>query len=412
MLRVIAYTGTDPHTRTVSKETRTPVKNGRQTHHQQSRVILTQPLFSSASNPGNDSSIYKSPYPIVAPPAHKDVIVRSVYFDKRPRRHHKNASVFMLEVRKTILEQKSIVRCAVGEHFTATFDVRVPRCMSWLHELKAFKYLTHDPVMLHCFDLPGVNGSEASIVYEYNNQTLAVRSERPFMIPAPHHPPPNPQKYNFSVVTCVAVLYGSPKFLIDWLRYQRTIGIDHVHMIAEDSFQAAGGLKHPYLKQAIEEGYVSVEVWHKWHNRYGMYYHSQPIAHEDCLYRLHSTYDYAFILDQDDFFVPRLTDQQTVQYYIETLCPHGSCAFEWHEYYPDCGMEGTTPSDGNLTQSLTSPVFRRRSHVKSIHTLSGVLDAGPHAALNYMRGYNKPRSIPDDIAYVAHLRIGRKPEHC
>lgn len=415
MVHLITPTGLvilDSLTSPTPKHSRKPIKQGHQIHLQQSTVTLKQHQFiiSSANNSENDLPIYKSPYTIVGPPVYKDVIVRSVYFDRRPRHHHRNVSVFMLEVRKTILKQKSIIGCAVGEHFTSTFNVRVPHCMSWLHEI--FSYLTHEPVMLDCFDLPGVNGSEATVVYEYNNQTLAVRAERPFMIPAPHHPPPNPQKYNFSVVTCIAVLYGRPRFLIDWLHYQKTIGIDHVHMIAESSFEAAGGLEHPYLKQAIKQGYVSVEVWHQWHNRHGMYYHSQPIAHEDCLYRLHSTYDYVFILDQDDFFIPRVSDQQTVQYYIKSLCPRGSCVFEWHEYYPDCGMESTAHSDGNLTQSLTSAMFKKRSHTKSIHTLSGILDAGPHAALRYMGGYDKPKSIPDNMAYVAHLRIGRKPEKC
>ena len=351
----------------------------------------------------------QSPYTFVAPPVFKDIIVRSVYFDDRLRSHHKNSSVFMLEVAKPILEQHSIIGCAVGEHFTVDFDLRVPHCMSWLHE--KFSYLTHEPVMLDCFDLQGVNGSGAFVVYKHNHQTLAVKSERPFMIPAPHHPPPNPQRYNFSVATCIAVLYGRPTFLVDWLRYQKTVGIDHVHMIAEDTFEAQGGFNHPYLKQKIKEGYVTVDIWHRWHNRYGMYYHSQPIAHEDCLYRLHGTYDYAFILDQDDFFIPRIPNQQTVHYYIETLCPHGSCAFEWHEYYPNCGMENKAQSDGNLTQSLKSRVFTRRSHTKSVHTLSGILDAGPHAALKYMRGF-KAKSIPEHKAYVAHLRIGRKPARC
>ena len=353
--------------------------------------------------------LHQSPYTFVAPPVFKDIIVRSVYFDSRPRSHHRNASVFMLEVAKPILEQHSIVGCAVGEHFTIDFDLRVPHCMSWLHEKNG--HLTHEPVMLDCFDLPGTNGSEAFVVYKHNNHTFAVKSEHPFMIPAPHHPPPNPQRYNFSVATCIAVLYGRPTFLIDWLRYQKTVGIDHVHMIAENSFEALGGFNHPYLKQKIKEGYVTVNVWHRWHKRNGMYYHSQPIAHEDCLYRLHGTYDYAFILDQDDFFIPRIPDQQTVHYYIETLCPHGSCAFEWHEYYPNCGMENKAQSDGNLTRSLKSRVFTRRSHTKSVHTLSGILDAGPHAALKYMRGF-KVKKIPEHKAYVAHVRIGRKPPRC
>ena len=51
-------------------------------------------------------------YENVSLPRH--VVVRSVYFDGRPHQNgHRNSSVFLVEVRITILKQKGIVGCAV-----------------------------------------------------------------------------------------------------------------------------------------------------------------------------------------------------------------------------------------------------------------------------------------------------------
>ncbi|CAI8005833.1 hypothetical protein GBAR_LOCUS4430 [Geodia barretti] len=47
----------------------------------------------------------------VLPLLSKDVVVRSVYFDDRPRSGHVNASVFMVEARREIVDQGLIVGC-------------------------------------------------------------------------------------------------------------------------------------------------------------------------------------------------------------------------------------------------------------------------------------------------------------
>ena len=145
---------------------------------------------------------------------------------------------------------------------------------TWLH--RDHSYLTHDFVLLECYDLPPVdNGSVAFITYNIseptqNNpgemQTKSVQSERPFYISAPYEPPTDGRKYNFKIAVCLAVVFVKPPWLNEWLQYQKTIGIDHIHMIADNSFVKAGGFRNKYLKQAIREGFISTDVWHMWLN--------------------------------------------------------------------------------------------------------------------------------------------------
>lgn len=67
---------------------------------------------------------------------------------------------------------------------------------------------------------------------------------------------------------------------------------------------------------------------------------------DDCIYRFIGTYDYVFIVDTDDFFVPRVPGELTIHYYIKNWCQGaGTCQLSWVRYYPDCGL-GTTGEDG------------------------------------------------------------------
>ena len=59
-----------------------------------------------------------------SPPV-RDVVVRSVYFDDRPRYQskHENSSVFMLEVKKEIVQQNLIIGCGAGDQETQQLEV-------------------------------------------------------------------------------------------------------------------------------------------------------------------------------------------------------------------------------------------------------------------------------------------------
>ena len=88
---------------------------------------------------------------------------------------------------------------------------------------KFWPKLTHDFLLIDCFELPAENGSKVFVIYKPSSDSVAVsaESERPLYIPAPHVPPRNGQ--NFTVAICLAVLFGqNPHFIDEWFRYPRT----------------------------------------------------------------------------------------------------------------------------------------------------------------------------------------------
>ena len=109
--------------------------------------------------------------------------------------------------------------------------------------------MTHDFALLECYDLPPAdNGSVAFITYQSENHScmISVQSERPFYISAPYEPPTDGRKHNFKIAVCLAVVFAKPPWLNEWLRYQKAIGIDHIHMTADDLFVKAGGFRNKY----------------------------------------------------------------------------------------------------------------------------------------------------------------------
>ena len=348
----------------------------------------------------------------------QDIIVRAAYFDNRPRYNHRNSTVIMIEVRVSILKQNLIIGCAVGEH--ATIDKHKFR----VHMLKLAQLvnrynpgLSHDTVFIDCFDLPTVqNGSRVFVLYKKstNDSTVTcVESERPLIIPAPYRPPA--KNHNFSVALCCAPIFGTPVLLTEWLRYQKTLAFDHVHLIADDSFVKAGGLENKELKQAMQEGFVTMDVWKPWRNRHQVYYYSQNLAHEDCIYRLRGTYDYVMLMDADEFFTPRVVNEPEIHYYVKRCCSAkvcGSCQFHRLKYYPDCGLKGKVGYDGNITRQLVSYTYQDHGKLgRSAHRSAAIVETGIHGGYELIKGY-KYINFPRQLAYVAHVRKGRKPKKC
>ena len=349
----------------------------------------------------------------------QDIIVRAAYFDNRRRGiNHRNTTVILIEVRISILEQNLIVGCAVGEHATTDkyrFRVHKLRLTWWVRT--HVRYLSHDTVFVDCFDVPVVqNGSRAFVLYKRsaNDSTITcVESERLLMIPAPYRPPA--KNHTFSVALCCAPIYGTPPLLTEWLQYQKTLAFDHVHLIADDSFVKAGGLENKVLKQAMQEGFVTMDVWKPWLNRRQVFYYSQILAHEDCIYRLRGTYDYVMLMDADEFFTPRVVNETEIHYYVKRCCSAklcGSCHFHELMYYPDCGLKGKAGDDGNITRQLVSYNYFHEIHEgKSAHRSAAIIEAGCQRGYELTQGY-KFVDFPRQLAYVAHIRKNWKHKKC
>ena len=339
----------------------------------------------------------------------KDLFVRAVYFDSRPRDGHHNTSVFLVVCMRDITANKWILGCQVDGRAAVDFDVKlIGETPLW----RAFyDQINHEEVLVHCYDLPVHNKSIGYIKYKksLNSEVLLAASERPLIIPPPRYPPSSTEgrKYNMTIVTCAKV-FENPPWIEKWLTYQRTLGVDHVHLDAEDTFR---GLNRPYIQAAIKEGFLSIDIWKKYLGVWEIWYHNQGLIYEDCPYRFRGTYDYIVMLDTDDFFTPRVVGETKLHYYIDKYCRKGnigSCKFKWVEYYPDVyGFNNVSTLDGNVTRALKNYSHYMQGNPKSLHKTTVLIDTATHYAYQMIPGY-RIVFVPVNVAYVAHVRLYKK----
>ena len=147
------------------------------------------------------------------------------------------------------------------------FSLEENRLMrEWFYVHDGQPHFPYEEYILECYDLPMTNNSNAYVLFKNITDSpiyMAV-SEFPLMFPSPRVQPTG--KYDFSVVTCTEAHNKKVTWLREFIRYQKTIGIDHVHInIILDTFIKDGGLKahledHQVAK-AVAEGYVTLTVW-------------------------------------------------------------------------------------------------------------------------------------------------------
>ena len=340
----------------------------------------------------------------------QQVILRAVYLDPRPRDGFLNASVFLAEVPKTLLAGRGgVVACGAGRAVSSTLRVRVAKNSWWAHRTEP--HLTHDVAMVDCYGLPSTpSGARAFLWYSLTDggELYRVESEHPYFVPRPKQ---TQNRDDLKIVLCMAIVRDFPPFMREFLRYYKHLGVDHIYMTAEDSFVQNGILEaDEFVREALVEGFVSFSFWHMWLDTDQVFYHAQMLAHQDCIYRFQGTYDYAFLMDSDDHFIPLVPERKTLDYYVELYCRFGACIFQWLEYFPDCGQDWSRLGrHGNVTNTLLSRTFHRRFGTgKTCYRLGAVLDAGTHIPQQLLQGY-KYLYVPPDAAYVAHIRRDKHP---
>lgn len=81
------------------------------------------------------------------------------------------------------------------------------------------------------------------------------------------------------------------------------------------------------------------------------------------------------------------------------------------EFYPDhFGLNKSTPLlNGNITSQLKNFTHYRQGNRKSIHKTNAVVDAATHYAFRIINKYQRVE-VPIELAYVAHMRKGKKPD--
>ena len=348
----------------------------------------------------------------------KGIVVRRAYLDKRRRDGHENAVVFFLEIKRSVTA-KIFGGCRVGNEEMSHVRFRHAKEYDWAIQTK---HVTKNLAFVDCYDVHDVkDGDPAYLIvnnYRIGSAVIKrgeVKSQQNLVVPIPRNrssdPPP-------TVMVCLApVHYGKippseDGMLLQWLRYQKTIGIDHVHMIADDTYVIAGGMDNPYIQDAVKENYLSVDFWPRWFNETEIFFSSKELAYNDCLYQFMGVYDYIVYADSDDFFVP-LKANKSVKTYLKKCCSgkDGTCEFQWRQFYPDCGWSPkSVGADGNLTATVhySKTTQLGDKSTKSGHQIQALLDAGVHSSMVLMPGYKK-REVPSKEAYFAHLRKGRFP---
>ena len=357
--------------------------------------------------------LYHVQYPSGLPSAFSltgpDLTIRSVYFDDRPRYGYKNAAVFLVEIRKSILEYGSVVGCEIGQQYKSTMKIHRLNVNGMIGDfIDERPSQTHTMAMIDCFNVNPKNGSSARLLYKkYSNGLLvSAESDQPFFVP----PLKKTDARSYKIASCIGTAYGNPSFIGEWIHYQKTLGVDHIFLIADETFTSHR--KQTQVKLALEEGFLTMQVWkQRLTTGTQIDYHSQLLAYHDCLYRSRGTFDYMLFNDQDDFFIPCVPMYKTLHHYIDRWCIKGSCAFEWIEYYPSCGMKHNSTGNGNLTMLLTSDTHKVTHLKKCLHRLAAVVEVGVHEVRELLPGF-KSVKVPPSIAYMAHLRMWRRPRKC
>eukprot|EP00731_Ephydatia_muelleri_P039273 Em1323g1a len=254
----------------------------------------------------------------------------------------------MIEVAKPLLNRHLIVGCGVGGYNSSTFKVHPLNINGWVGKyLDERPALTHTMATVDCFNLPPniANGSKATISYRtiHGGEVLGVVSERPLVLSETTASRP------CKIAACLAVAYGRPPFLDNWLRYQKSIGVTHVHVIAEPSFVSEGASAKPLAKRTQR-------------SRRG------PVRNGLCLWTFGN----------------------------RTL--------------PAASISTTIPSSWlTTTASIVLPHCRRRCPSRSAFTgCAGVVEVGIHDARELVPGFETVE-VPTWEGYVAHLRKHRLP---
>ena len=379
--------------------------------------VLDLHVYSVENPAGNQSFTYLKEIPSSLESLSKSLVVRRAYFDHRKRQNHNNAVVFMLDMKRS-LGSDIFTGCRVGQ--IESSKVRFRHSIAYKWAIKN-RNVTQNVAFVDCFDVDGISDGDPAFLtisrFEFGTlevERVEVKSQRNVIVP---HSRKDLNHSLPSVMTCLSTVRNGQippsedGVLYQWLHYQKTIGVDHVHIIAEDTFVTTGGFTHPIIQDALKEEFLSIDFWPRWFNMTEIFYSSQHLASTDCVYRFQGVYDYVIIADSDDFFVPH-GNSKSIKTYLKRWCSgkRASCNFQWHMLYPDCGWSPETVGpDGNLTATVDSLKMEKLKNLKSVHQIRALVEVGRHAAMSLLPGYQYTSLVPFKQAYFAHVRKGKTP---
>lgn len=335
------------------------------------------------------------------------LIPRAAFFDKRVRGDYKNATVILTHVIKSMVKP---LGCIVDGHPTFKVELKAISINRWIHTWHP--ECTHDNVLIFCFDTPGRNNSKVSVIYENPKNKFEIfitDSEHPLFVPNSRE---NSKKFVSSVMACTTV-FGTPPYFGAWLRYQKTIGVNLVYINAAETFLCGDAYKDTFLQESIRNGFVQLKVWTEYLKPGALFYHSQALYYQNCIYRFQGVYKYAIMGDFDDFVIPaRGKDiNKILQTIFDPKPKLGGIQLDWLRYFePDGGFNYDIILAGNFIRYIeANPGMDERNH-KSIHKLSATSDVGIHKIAGQMKGHNWIRA-PRNMVYMAHFKNRQRPNH-
>ena len=193
-----------------------------------------------------------------------------------------------------------------------------------------------------------------------------------------------------SVLVCSAMLPHYTPYIEEWLQYQKTVGIDHVHMTLQSSFLNHGSFDRYALQNYVEEGYLSVDFWHHWLNDTDICDHSLDLALLDCALKYRNTFSHLLFINTCDFFIPRNSNQLQLKKYISHWCKKTYCRLKWRDLnYSLCVCAG---ADGNVTYAVGIIAYNWRNYAVVVHRGIITLDSSTASDV--------PEGAGDDARYL------------
>ena len=363
---------------------------------------------------GNDLSTFDSfvnfPFPLS-----KDLVLFNAFMDSRMHGSFTNTTMIFFGASKMVVKEDMVFGCGVGKiiarHFTVRFVYEDHLMHDWLGEDK-FPY---EQLVVECYDVPVASGDKAFLLYRTSSGLSVIfYTAEEVVVPAPRVTPRG--SHDFSVVVCTKAHTKAVTWMPEFLKYQKTLGVDHVHLSVLDKYVMDEGLRNQlsndsfFVKQ-VKENFISVQLWDEWFEEDEWYVHGTIMMYLDCLYRYRGTYDYVSFMDSDDFFtvrVPGMSYKDMIAKYC-TAASTGSCIFKWLWYYPGiCGMKSKVSEDGNVTAVIVPHHPEEvQKNMKSIHLSAAIVDSSFHDAkcnACLKSGYEIVH-VPPEVAYVAHQRF-------
>ena len=332
----------------------------------------------------------------------------------------KDVIMFLIGASQVAYQSHSIAGCGVDGTMGTSFKVRYVYEDIRQHRWQKFKKIPihkYQQLIVECYGITIYREVHSFLLYHNKSTNILMRvySNDVVVVPAPRVTP----KSNSSItsVVCTKALSRGVPWLPEFLRYQKTLGVDHVHVAVLDTFIEDGGYRDilandSFFLRGVKEGFISVQVWKKWYLNDEWFYYGNILMYLDCIYRYRRTYDFVSLLDTDDFLTIQVPDMSYKDFilkycYLEGV---GSCSFKWLFYYPGlCGMKAKVGEDGNVTANMVPHRARREQggNFKPIHLSGAIRDSSFHDASCsecLVNGY-RAIFIPEHIANVAHNRI-------